>query len=550
MIKIDANNWYKLEGYILPEDEYNFTNLDGIDIWYTNVEVQLQNPNINDFIHGVNYKTRKFSDFGLNTIEEINANFNEAFLNIIREEMAYNEGALTYTEPFTITESSVICFGDAYGATLPYYVVILKDDSITKITAIDVKYDGPDVAIGEPFNYDNLIVTGYFSDGHTSRFEKGTYVVKNYDGKESGIVTKVGANVYTVTIVYGENTWTDSFIVYGVKQLVGIQAEYDGPLVALGKKPKRKNIIVIAKYSDDSVSTVTDWTFKSGTVTEANNGILTIYYQGFECNVTIGYYETYPSQIKAFYNGPKIEVGNNFSLDYLTVKIYYQDTNNINSYWEKLNYFIVDTQTITHEKDNIINVSYITEDGNILTTNFIVEGVIPEKEIEYLTAEYSGPPIQKGKTYNPEKVICKAHWNDNSVTLIKDFSVSTTIVSEIGINEFTLKHDNQTCTFAITGVDVESTTESNYSPTEIDLLYPEATKINHRRRGPMEHEKFDAYSKFVYNNITELFNIFNDLEKQYKQINSDINNLHNTGTNTLNTCVNIDERLKLLDGRR
>ena len=79
MVRLDTNNWYRLEGYIVPVDEYNYstpiTNLNGLDIWYTNVEVQLQNPSVGNFIHGVNYKTRKFSDYGFNTIEEINANF-------------------------------------------------------------------------------------------------------------------------------------------------------------------------------------------------------------------------------------------------------------------------------------------------------------------------------------------------------------------------------------------------------------------------------------------------------------------------------------------
>ena len=405
----------------------------------------------------------------------------------------------------------------------------------------------------EAFNYDYLTVTGHFDDGHTSKFMVGTYSVTRSDGVATNKINKVGSNVFTATVVYGENIWTASFVVPGVKRLIGIQAEYDGPSVAMNKKPKRKNIIVIANYSDGSASTITDWTYLNGdTITENNNGILTIYYQGFECTVEINHYDAYATQIKAFYNGPKVEVGHDFMMSYLTVKIYYQDSTNTNSYWEELDqaHYTVDKQTILYEKDNIITVTYVTNSGNVLTTNFIVEGFLPEKEILYITAEYSGPPIRKGKTYNPEKVICKAYWNNGNVSLIKDFTVTTTIIDKVGPNEITLNYKEHTCNFIVTGVEAENTTESGYSPTEIDLLYPEATKLNHRRRGPMESEKFDAYNKFVYNNITTLFNIFNDLENQYKQMYNDVSSLQNIGTNTLNTCIIMDKRIESLNGRR
>lgn len=557
MVRIDTNNWYRLEGYIVPTTEYNYsipiTNLNGFDIWYTNVEVQLQNPSIGNFIHGVNYKTRKFSDYGLKTIEEINNNFSTT-LSLMLSEMSNNEGALTYTEPFVVTESTVICFADSYDTKLSRYIVILKDDYLTSnITAITAQYDGPAVAMDETFNYSYLTVTGHFDDGHTSKFMEGTYSVTRSDGISTNRINKIGSNVFTATVKYGENIWTASFIVIGVKRLVGIQARYDGPIVALNKKPKRKNIVVIANYSDGSASTVTDWTYSNGdTITNVNNGILTIYYQGFECTVEINHYDAYATQIKAFYNGPKVEVGNDFILNYLTVKIYYQDSTNTNSYWEELeqDYYTVDKQTILYEKDNIITVTYITNSGEVLTTNFIVEGFLPEKEISYITAEYSGPPIRKGKTYNPEKVICKAYWNNGNVSLIKDFTVTTTIVNNVGVNEITLNYKDNSCVFTVIGVEPENTTETGYSPTEIDLLYPEATKLNHRRRGPMESSKFDDYNKFIYNNINTLFNIYNQLEKQYKQIYTDISSLKNTGTTTLNTCIIIDKRIESLNGRR
>lgn len=557
MVKVDVDNWYRLEGYIVPKNEYDYkvpiVNLSNYDIWYTNVEVRFQNPTIGTFVRGINYKIRKFSDYGYKTIEEINSNF-ISVLSQMKTEMALNEGSVTYYEPFAVTESSVICYADALNPRLINTLVILKDDHLNaNITAITAAYDGPPVAMDEMFDYDNLTVTGHYNDGHISRFMEDTYTIKRSDNVVTTVVNQVGSNVFTATITYGDNTWTASFVVPGVKRVVGITAEYDGAAIAIGKKPKRKNILVVANYSDKSASTITDWTYKNGdTITQTNKGILRLYYQGFECDVIINNYKASATQLKAFYNGPKVEINNDFLLKYLTVKILYQDTANTNAYWEELapGTYTVDTQMIRFEKTNIITATYTTNEGTTLTTNFIVEGVIPEREILYLTAEYTGPPIIVGKSYNPDKVICKAYWNNGDVTIIKDFTVTATIITEVGNNEITATYKDTQCTFIITGIRPEATTESTYSPTKLDLYYPEATRLNHRRRGPMESKKFDEYNKFIYDNINTLFNIFNALERNYKSMCSDVSSLYNTGTTTLNTCVTIDKKTKELSERR
>lgn len=555
MVRLDINNWYRLEGYIVPVSEYNYTtdvnNIASLDIWYTNVEVQLQNPTVGNFIHGVNYKTMTFEEMGLTTIEEISANFQ--IVNEMINTMNTNEGALTYTGKFVVSSSSVICYGDAYSPVLDKVIVILKDDYLTaNISAITAVYDGPSVAMDENFSHEYLTVTGHFNDGHASKFMEGTYVVARGDRFITNKIEKVGSNVFLALLIYGENEWQAAFVVPGVKRVTEITATYDGSSVAINKKPMRKNIVVIANYSDGSASTITDWTYKNGdTITLVNKGILDIYYQGFECKVTVINYEASATQLKAFYNGPKVETGHNFLINYLTVKIYYQDAANLNSYWEVLlpEYYVIDSTLVKFPSDNIITVRYTTNEGTVLSTNFIVEGFEPEKEILYLTAEYTGPPIMAGKTYNPSKIVCKAYWNDNSVSLINDFTVSTILVEAVGLNTITLNYKEDSCTFGITGVSPESTSGTTYSPTHINLLYPEATRLNHRRRGPMESKKFDESSQFIYDNITRLYNIYNQLESNYKAICSSVSSLSNTGANTLNTCSIIDDKIKVIKER-
>lgn len=553
MIRLDINNWYKLEGYIVPTAEYNYTtpitNLTGQDIWYTNVEVQLQNPTIGNYIHGVNYKTMTFADLGYTTIEAINANFSTAITQMTSK-MASNEGALTYREPFIITRSSVICFGDSYSDSLPYYIVILKDDYLTaSITGITAAYNGPSVQMNQEFNTEYLNISGYFNDGHTSMFDPGTYSIKRSDNIATKEVSVVGSNLYTASVVYGENTWTASFVVPGVKRLTGVTATYDGPAIAINKKPMKRNIIVIANYSDGSYSTVTDWTYENGdTITEINDGVLVVYYQGFTTTITINKYKASATQIKAFYNGPNVEVDKSFLMQYVTVKIYYQDVSGVNSYWEVLEQtqYTIDNTLIKFEGNNIINVSYTANSGDVITTNFLVTGFEPEKEIAYITAEYSGPPIVVGKSFSQNKVICKAFWTDNSVSQIINFNIGSTAIQVAGVNEFTVHYKESTCTFIVTGIAPDSTSEDGYSPTEVNLLYPEATRVNHRRRGPMESEKFDTYNLFAHKNITTLFDIYNSLEKTFKTICNDNQSLYNTGANTLNQCSIINDRIKTI----
>jgi hypothetical protein len=556
-IRLDPNNWYRLEGCILPTNEYNYSSsnisiLKEYDIWYTNVEIRLQNPSSTHYIHGVNYKTRTFAEYGFKTIDEIADNFNTVYSQMLND-MIENHGALTYTEPFVITESSVICYNDAYDSGLTKVIVILKDDYLNPdLTGITAVYDGPTVSMDEEFEDTYLTVTGTFSDGHTSKLMPDTFtVIRKSDNIESKVINAIGTNQFTAIVKYGDNTFQADFGVIGIKRLVGVSAIYDGPNVALDKEALKRNFVVCAEYSDGSTSTVTDWSFLNGNkITNQNKGILTIYYLGFTYDVIVPYYETDPSQLKAFYNGPDIEKGKTFLLEHLTVKIYYKNKSNTagGSYWETLEQedYTVDTQYIALEGDNIITVTYKTNNGTVLTTTFIVKGFIAKAYIGYITAEYSGPPIQVDKYYNTNKVTVKAYWSNGDVSIIKNFNVDKTKVTQIGDNKFTAIYKENTCEFIVIGLTAESTNETNYTPTQIDLKYPEGNKLNHRYRGPMESLKFDEYNKFVYENINNLFNIYNSLKKTYNNISVNNESLFNTSTKVLGTVSIIEDKVSYI----
>ena len=556
-IRLDPNNWYRLEGCILPKSEYNYSSsnmsiLNQYDIWYTNVEIRLQNPTSTNYVRGVNYKTRTFAEYGLTNINQIADNFNTVYPQMLSD-MSENQGALTYTESFVITESSIICYNDAQENNLTKVIVILKDDYLNPdLTGITAVYDGPTVSMDEEFEYTYLTVTGFFSDGHASRLMPGTFTVtRKSDKKETKAINTIGTNQFTATVKYGDNIFQADFAVIGVKRLIGVSGKYDGPKVALNKSPLKRDFVICAKYSDGSASSVTDWSFLNGSkITENNKGILTIYYLGFTCDISVNYYNTDPTQLKAYYTGPNIEKGKRFSLEHLTVKIYYQDTSNAsgNAYWEVLTpgSYTVNTQNIALEGDNIITVTYVTNNNNTLTTTFIIKGFIAKAYIAYITAEYSGPPIPVGKYYNTNKVTVKAYWSNGDISTIKGFNVDKTKITEIGDNIFTAIYKQKTCEFIVIGLSEETTGANNYTPTQVDLKYPEASKINHRYRGPMESIKFDEYNKFVFENINKLFDIYNSLEKTYNTISSDSESLFNISTKVLGTVSIIEDKVSYI----
>lgn len=556
--KIDSNKWYRLEGFILPKNKYNYsgsvTSLDSLKegcIWYTKVEVQFQNPSVANFVHGVNYKVREFEDYGCATIVQIAEDPTTVIQQII-DENKENDSSATYSQPFVIKKSSVILYGDAHNDILDKYVVVLIDETFNdSLVGISATYEGPPVPMGDEINLEDVVVTGVFTDGHKSRVQSGYFLTRAADNVNTNEVNAVGTCLFIATVNTGENaenTFTASFAVPCVKKLERITASYDGPSIPIGKSPKKKNIIVKAIYTDGSASTVTDWSFSQGNkITENNNGVLEITYRGKYCNVRINNYATYETQLKAFYNGNRVEVGAHFQKSNVTVKVCYSDINGLNNSWELLQdgEYDIPITIITREGANVFEVSYTTKSGSVLTTNFTVIGFKPQKAIDSIEAIYTGPPIRVGKTFNEIKVMCKAHYNDDTVSEIDhhNFTLSTTLIDHIGENVITITYDGAVTTFTVVGIESQDTTGTTYSPTDLDLLYPEMSKVNFRRRGPIESEKLNNYNKDIYDNIVRLNTIYSELYERYNYMVNNISSLSNVGINTLNTCVNIQERL-------
>lgn len=541
--------WCRTEGTPIPDlqKEYGtFTNLPAsTKVFYGTPEIQIYNPY--SAVNGCVYKIVPLSTFGGHvTIKDIDANYADIItgINDYDKTVDTEHGSIYYYEPFVVEESCVIFHADSTKTHFDQKAIILIDQFATpEILTITAKYLGGPVPVGDTFNLDDLQIFAIYSDGNKALIKEG-YTVD----PEDKIITKLGSNVVKITYVTPSgNIYQASVIIEGIKNLIGIQGFYDGPSVSFGQEALRKYFVIVAQYSDGSSATVTEFSFPGGNVvSETNAGIITIFYKGFYTDVEVPTYEVSSSRLIAFYNGPNVEVGNPFKLQYANIKIYYNSADDINSYYEDIDpeLCVFSTTMIDHEGINQILVQYTGKAGPV-STYMIVIGIRPEVTLNFIDAQYTGPEIVQGKSYSVERVIVKAHYSNGTVVQVKNFSVNSNVVNFVGLNEYEVTYKEKDTvvktTFGVIGIERDSTSESNYSPISLQNHYPEATRINNRYRGPAEGIKHDKVNMMIFENIARLYKIFRDVEVAYNNLSQAVDGNNAIKYRTLNNIEQLED---------
>lgn len=526
-MSIYSYGWCKVEGSVIPDlkAEYNgaFSQLSNTtNVFYGSPEITINNPTIP--VNGVAYKVVPISEFGYSTILNIDSNYSSLISQISTYDKTVNledpeNSAQYFYEPFTISESSVIFYCDSTHPSFDHYSIVLVDEFATpNIITIIASYSGRTVPVGDAFNDEtDLDINAIYSDGSRAKIVEG-YTIS----PEDQIVTQVGSNVFIVSYVTPDNeTYNASIVVEGIKKLTGVTAYYDGPNVAYEQEALKKYFIVVAEYSDGSSATVTNFTFPNGNiVSETNAGVIAVYYSGFYTSVSVPLFTVSTARLIAYYNGPNVEVGYPFDFDYCNIKIYYTSEDEINNYYDDIDpeNCTFPTTIIDHEGINYITVLYEGKTGSVSTV-MVVLGVIPEVTLNFIEAIYTGPDIYVGSSFSAERVICKAHYSDGTIVSVKNFTLNSNVVNYVGLNEYNISYTETdttvTTTISVNGVDKDSTSESGYSPIYLDNNYPEATRLNHRYRGPAEADKFYKINQMLYLNIVNLYQIFSKVEKDF-----------------------------------
>lgn len=542
------HGWCSVEGVTIPnlKKEYgDFVNIPGsAKIFFGTPAISIQHPTLSNV--GCVYRVVPISEFGYETILEIDANYPTMVngINSYDKVVDIENGSIYYYETFTISESSVIFYDASNAENYSHYDIILVDKYASpEIITVNAKYAGPSIPVGETYDLDDLVVNAVYSNGEYARIIEG-YIVDPADR----IITQTGSNVVNITYTSPQGTvFKTSIIIEGVKNLQSISAVYDGPNVPYGKEAQRKYFVVVAHYSDGSSGTVTQFSFPDGNVvSETNGGNITIFYKGFYTVVVVPTYTVTTSRLMAYYNGPNVEIGHDLMLHYVKVKIYYAASNAIDNYYEDVEPALctITPLTIDHEGVNHITVQYTGKAG-LVSTTMIVIGVKPDNQLNFVEAEYVGPEIYQGKSYSVERVICKAHYSDGQVVVIKNFSVNSNVVSNIGPNEFILTYTEKDTTvettFMVMGLENDSTTESNYNPIYLQNNYPEASRLNNRYRGPVESFKQTNVNRMMYENIVTLYELFANIEQSFNELTEKMNGANCIKVKTLNNIVNIED---------
>lgn len=520
--------WCSVEGNKIPdlEKEYgSFTQLPSDTIvFYGTPEIQINNPT--SIVNGSVYKVVPISELGFKDIKEIDTNYDKLLeaINSYDKTIVIQDAANSaqyYYKPFVVEESSIIFHADSTKKVFDNYAIVYVDKFATpEIITISASYVGSPIPVGNTFNLDDIKLFAIYSDSNKVQIMEG-YTVEPADR----IIKELKSNVIKITYTSPKGTeFITSLVIEGVKNLDSIEAFYDGPNVTYGQEAQRKYFIVIAKYSDGSSAAVSDFTLPDGNiVSETNSGVLTVFYKGFWATVAIPTYDVSSSRLIAYYNGPGVEVSKEFDIKYANIKICYQADDNKNTYYENINSDLCTFSTTTIEKEgtNHIFVQYEGKLGPVSTT-MIVIGIKPDVTLNFIEAEYTGHSIEQGKAFSIERIICKAHYSNGSVIVVKNFAINSNIIQYVGLNEYVVTYKEKdttvTTTFGVVGLEKDSTTENGYNPISLQNNYPEATRLNNRYRGPAEAYKHESVDSMIFENIQSLYSIFGDIENSFNKL--------------------------------
>ena len=580
MVTIRENTWCSITGPEISKlnkkyGSMSFNNVPESDrhVYYSDVELEFHNPspNAQGGINAVIYSAVPLNaQFGYTEINQITTHWNELTDAIQTYKNTHPiDPADAYTDFYqvgrtvAIQESCVVFYDDSKkqnvnNAKYANYIIILVDpEAEPDVTSISAIYEGDPVPVETAFDESKLKIEVFYDDGTKLEMAHGhagsAYTIEPADK----IVQTLGDNYFTVTYIDPNNDAnSDTFTVRGCKNLHHIRGYWDGNRIAYGKEAQKKFFVIIACYTDGTESTVTDFSFpNTNIVTEANQGIIDIFYQGKTCQIEVPYFEVQSAKLTVFYKGPDVEIDRNYlkNDEYFDIKVYYSADDSVNhSYYDTLTIddCTFDLSTlITKKGPNIFHVSYESLVGTLNAT-FTVTGFNAEIVPQIVEAEYIGPKLYQGSVIDPERIHCNVYYSNGKIETVKNFSLSTNIVNDVGINEITLGYVENfttlTTTVFVEGVAKDPTSTNNVFPTELQNSYPKATVLNNRYRGPAESIKTTNWANMIIKNLNELYQRFQQLEKQYNKIVADVAGDTSIKITTLNNVSYMDHQIQKL----
>ncbi len=219
------------------------------------------------------------------------------------------------------------------------------------------------VSLGNGIDESDLTVTAYYNDGSSEE-------VKDY--KIAGnIAQKLG--LQDVTIIYKNKICTVS--IYGTEERtpVSLYAEFLGQEQVAGSKINKRDIVVMAIYSNSDTEKVTTYTL-SDVPNQVGEQTVNVFYRNVKTTIKVKCIERVPISITAKYVGKPVVIGREADKKDIIVTATFNsgETADVTDY-------TMYSRTVSLVGDNFLRVHYGDQQAE-----FAVEGI----EVEVVTFDY------------------------------------------------------------------------------------------------------------------------------------------------------------------
>ena len=279
-----------------------------------------------------------------------------------------------------------------------------------KLASVTAVYTGDTVLVGNSIDLKKLTVMGLYSDGSYAK-------VKDYS-LSTYMVEKAGTNTITVL----SDGATATFQVQG-KSISVMSAYYEDAYVTVGQPLDLKKVKLYVFYSDGSGEYVTDFILSNTYVNKIGENEISVFYEGQTAKLYVtGKDVKKPYMMYVNYYGGTVIVGNAPKREDFYVSVLYTD-NSI----EEITGYEITPSIIQKEGSNTVVISY-----GELSKEVKIYGI--SKTVIDITAEYVGLPVVVGKAVDTKDIKVTATFNDGSKDTVTNFTLSGSMIYEIGDN--------------------------------------------------------------------------------------------------------------------
>ncbi|MCD8214808.1 MAG: bacterial Ig-like domain-containing protein [Clostridiales bacterium] len=367
--------------------------------------------------------------------------------------ITYNDGTTEEINDYSIINSVLLLDTDVvyitYGSLFTTVPVTVSEKVLTDI-AVTTQPDVVSYVVGQSFNADGMVVTGYFTDGSTEEISDYEIDTDALILGQSKVYITYGGYYDIVNVSVVAKEVTDIEIISQPTKDNYVEGEIFNPEGLVIKVTYNDGEEEIMSYDNDSISYPTDTLTTEDTSVEITVGGVSA-----EVKISVITKEITGIQVVTAPNKIDYVVGQNFNPDGMTVLAYFNDGTSA-----EISDYSFTPETVSSNTDEIT----VIKDGFTDTVKIAVsERVITNIEVTTLPdkTEYT-----ENDTFDPTGMTVTAYFNDGSEEEITDYNVDDFLLS-VGMDKVYVTYENL---FAAVDITVNSK-----SIVAIEIITPPVT---------------------------------------------------------------------------